>query len=285
MIKREDLFIRDPFVYVEDDVAYLVGTTDRDYFDGPAQGYLGYKTTDLENFEGPYELFKVTPDFWGEKNCWACELHKVRGKYYLSASCKGEVHPRAGQIFVSDAPFGKYTPIQKPFTPEGWECLDPTLYEEDGKLYTVFCHEWLQCHDGEIVLGELNDTLDGLKGEPTVLFRASEAPWSVGLNGGKDFITDGPFLYPLKSGKLLMLWTSRGENNCYKMGMAVSERGVKGPWRQYSKPLYEEDGGAGMIFNFRGKKYLSLHKPDAPMYQERAFFYEIEETEDGVVIK
>ena len=274
-MKANEIYIRDPFIFVEDGVAYLVGTTDVNAWGGPADGFLGYRTEDLENFEGPFTLFEANPDFWANENFWAPELHKIGGKYYLSASFKKAGKCRASQLLVSDSPMGKYTPLEKPFTPEDWECLDATMYEENGKLYTVFCHEWTQVGDGEMRLGQLNAQMTDLVGEPVLLFKASDAPW-VRAHNGKDFITDGPYLYPLKSGKLLMLWSSVGEKG-YAMGMAISENGVKGPWKHLEKPLFDEDGGHGMVFSFKGKTYVSLHCPNGPHLAERPRFYEVEE--------
>ncbi len=282
-MKRNDIYMRDPFLFVEDGVGYLVGSTDEQCWAGEAGGFSGYRTTDLENFEGPFELFRRTDDFWANENFWAPEIHAYGGKYYMFASFWRKGRKRATQALVCDTPFGKYVPKARPFTPPEWDCLDGTFYEEDGVPYTVFCHEWTDCSDGEICLGRLNAEFDGLVGEAQLLFRASEAPW-VRSHNGKDFITDAPFLFPLKSGKLLMLWSSCGEKG-YALGTAVSENGIKGPWKQSAEPLFAEDGGHGMIFRWKGKHYLSLHAPNAPHMSERARFCEIEEKEDTIILK
>ena len=279
-MKREEIFIRDPFLFVEDGVGYLVGTTDKTAWSGPATGFLGYKTTDLENFEGPFVLYERDENFWADQNFWAPELHKYNGKYYIVASFKKDGVHRASQMLVCDEVFGKYQPLKAPFTPSDWECLDATLYEEDGILYTVFCHEWTQIKNGEVCLGVLNDDLCSLKGEVVTLFKATDASWVVGHTPSKDdFVTDGPFLYKMKNGSLLMLWSSQGVEG-YAMGMAISENGIKGPWRQLEKPLFSKDGGHGMIFDFNGKTYVSLHHPNMPFLSERPHFFEIKE-EDG----
>ena len=96
-----------------------------------------------------------------------------------------------------------------------------------------------------------------------------------------DFVTDGPFIYKMKNGNLLMLWSSQGVEG-YAMGMAISENGIKGPWHHVEKPLFSKDGGHGMIFDFNGKTYVSLHHPNMPFLSERPHFFEIIE-EDGVL--
>jgi GH43 family beta-xylosidase len=289
-MKRNEIFMRDPFLYVEDGIGYLVGTTCKNAWSGPATSFLGYTTTDLENFEGPFVLFENNDEFWAEENFWAPELHKYDGKYYLIASFYKKGKCRASQMLVSDTPMGKYIPLAKPFTPENWECLDATIYEEDGKLYTIFCHEFLQTHDGEMCLAELNEDLISLKTEPKVLFKASWAPWVVSHDNAdskftnEDFVTDGPFIHKLENGKLLMLWSSDGKDG-YAMGMAISSNGIKGPWSHFEKPLFGKDGGHGMYFEFKGKKYISLHHPNMPFLSERPYFFEVEEKEDKLSIK
>ena len=289
-MKRNEIFMRDPFLYEEDGIGYLVGTTCKNAWSGPATSFLGYTTTDLENFEGPFVLFENNYEFWAEENFWAPELHKYDGKYYLIASFYKKGKCRASQMLVSDKPMGKYTPLAKPFTPSDWECLDATIYEEDGKLYTVFCHEFLQTHDGEMCLAELNEDLISLKTEPVVLFTASQVPWVISHEKtdpnftNKDFVTDGPFIHKLESGKLLMLWSSDCKDG-YAMGMAISDNGIKGPWRHLEEPLFSKDGGHGMYFEFKGKKYVSLHHPNFPFLSERPYFFEVKEEEDKLSIK
>ena len=278
-----EIFMRDPFLYVEDGVGYLIGTTDKTAWGGPATGFLGYKTTDLVNFEGPFVLFERDENFWANENFWAPELHKYNGKYYIVASFKKEGIHRASQMLVCEEPLGTYKPLDKPFTPCDWECLDATLYEENGKLYTVFCHEWTQIKNGEICLGELNSDLCSLKEKPITLFRATDAPWVVSHTESKDdFVTDGPFIYKLKNGNLLMLWSSNCEYG-YAMGMAISKSGIKGPWIHVEKPLFSKNGGHGMVFNFNNKIYVSLHHPNAPFLSERPKFFEVEEENDRLV--
>ena len=65
----------------------------------------------------------------------------------------------------------------RPVTPAEWECLDGTLYEEDGRLYLVFCREWMQTGDGEMYAMPLDESLNRA-GDPILLFTASNAPWA-----------------------------------------------------------------------------------------------------------
>jgi len=100
-------------------------------------------------------------------------------------------------------------------TPPEHSTLDGTLWVEDGVLYMVYCHEWIQIIDGTMVAGPLVPDLSGPAGKPITLFRAHNGPWiremlSIGeitfgmkLNG---WVTDGPFLFRTQTGRLGMLW-------------------------------------------------------------------------------
>lgn len=279
-MKLNDIYMRDPFIFVENEVAYLVGTTDKNAWGGKGCGFLGYKSTDLMNFDGPYTLFKASDNFWADENFWAPELHKYNGKYYIFASFKKKGVCRASQCLICDIPFGNFKPIKSPFTPHNWECLDATLYIENNIPYTVFCHEWLQVEDGEMVLAELSEDFTQIKSEPEILFRASEAPWTRS-HDGKNYITDGPFLYRLKNGKLLMLWSSNGAYG-YAMGIAISDNGIHGPWKHVREPFINRDGGHGMIFKFKNKLYVIFHQPNEPHMSERPHILEIVECSDNI---
>ncbi len=275
-MKVQDINIRDPYIYVEDGVAYMVGTTHESSWGGKVKGFCGYRSTDLVNFDGPFVLFEANDRFWADKDYWAAELHKYKNKYYLFASFKSDKKRRASHVLVCDEPFGTYTPVSSPLTPDEWECLDATLYVEDGVPYTIFCHEWLQCTDGEMILAELNENFDGIKGEMKMLFKASGAPWTSKFEG-ENYITDGPFIKKLKNGNLIMLWSSFCKSG-YALSLAVSKNGIQGPWEHIEKPLFAENGGHGMIFDFNGTSYVALHCPNNPDGEERAHFFPIRET-------
>ena len=105
-------------------------------------------------------------------------------------------------------------------------------------------------------------------GEPIELFRASQAPWVTPLANANpavttNFVTDGPWLHRTARGRLLMLWSSFGPNG-YTMGLARSDDGfVDGHWTHDPEPLFDGDGGHGMLFRtFEGQLKLVLHQPN-----------------------
>ncbi len=78
---------------------------------------------------------------------------------------------------------GPFIPISdKPITPNDWECLDGTLLIENGIPYIIFSHEWAQVYDGQICVMPLSEDLKTPLDKPTILFRASEAPWTMANN-------------------------------------------------------------------------------------------------------
>ena len=285
-ILTQNIQIRDPFVLplAEQGQYYLYGSTDKNIWQGQAQGFDCYTSKDLQNWEGPFPVFRPPTDFWADQNFWAPEVYHYRGRFYMFASFKANGKCRATQVLVSDRPEGPFVPNGdgKPLTPSDWECLDGTLFVDDsGQAWMVFCHEWLQVGDGKICAIRLSPELDRATDSPLLLFTASQAPWTVGQKydviepGGQSFITDGPFMYRASNGELLMLWSSHTAGG-YGMGIARSQSGnIQGPWMHDPKPLYSKDGGHGMLFNiFEGQLMLSLHRPNTTP-NERPYFYRL----------
>ncbi|MDI2129465.1 glycoside hydrolase family 43 protein [Yinghuangia seranimata] len=294
-----DVQIRDPFLLVtEGPPGYvLFGSTDPNIWEGPGTGFDCWTSTDLAEWHGPVPAFRPPADFWSTGQFWAPEVHAYAGRWYMFATFGGEGTVRGTAILVADAPAGPYVPWSDgPVTPDGWECLDGTLHvDADGAPWMVFCREWLQVCDGEIHAQRLNaDLRSAADAPPSLLFRASQAPWARALNapsGDEEpqpapdeqlaYVTDGPFLHRTGAGTLLMLWSSFGTAG-YAMGVARSESGhILGPWVQQESPLWSTDGGHGMIARLRdGSLALLLHQPNETPH-ERAVLHRLSETPDG----
>ena len=277
MITRNDINIRDPFVLVDEGKYYLYGTRGPECW-GEGTGLDVYVSTDLENFEGPVEVFTPPAGFWADKNFWAPEVHKYEGSYYMFVSFKADGVCRGTQILKSDSPMGPFVlHSDGPLTPRDWECLDGTLYvekEEDNQPYMVFCHEWVQITDGTVCAIPLSKDLKTAIGEPKVLFHASEAPWIVDIRGG-NYVTDGPFIFRDDDQKITMLWSSFGSEG-YTLALAKSETNtISGPWVQVPELLFSKDGGHGMLFKaLDGKIMGALHSPNKTL-MERPYFFDV----------
>ena len=285
-MKREEIHIRDPFVLPYEGKYYLYGTGIPRAEDlNTGRQFWCYISEDLEEWSEPILCFDAPDSFWAEKDFWAPEVHRYNDRFYMLASFKAEGRMRATQALVADKPQGPFQVVGEPLTPPDWMSLDGTLYIEEGIPYLVFCHEWVQIEDGEIVAVRLKEDLSGADGTPRVIFKASESQWAKPIRSENKTgrVTDGPFLCRCEE-KLTMFWSSFSEVG-YSGGMAVSESGkLAGPWKHQKDLLFQKDGGHGMVFDgFDGKKYFTLHQPNiAPL--ERVHFYELQIEQGGYIL-
>jgi arabinan endo-1,5-alpha-L-arabinosidase len=286
--KLSDIHLRDPYILADRNFKkyYLYGSIGQNVWKGKAIGFDVYVSDDLEDWSGPIEAFRPSSDFWSDRHYWAPEVYERSGKYYMFASFKSEQRSRGTALLTADSPIGPFQPIGMPLTPSNWECLDGTLYEDEaGTPWMIFCREWIEVKDGEMYAMRLQPDLRGAESEPILLFKASQAPWSVGFQEAKDhYITDGPFLHRLAGGELVMLWSTGGAKG-YTMGLARSRSGsVTGPWEQDPDPVFTQDGGHGMLFTgFDGTSYLTLHIPNEQP-NERPVIYPVSWEEGNLLI-
>lgn len=308
-LQLSEIPIRDPFILpVEREKNYYLYSATRGNLHGPngRQGVCAYKSKDLKTWNGPYIVYENPEGFWAgsEHGIWAPEVHRYKQKYYLFATFTNPANTieirkdgipvvlRGTQIMVSNSPLGPFKPfdLKKPHTPENWSALDGTLWIEDNKPYMIFCHEWVQINDGTFELAELKKDLSAVASKPVSLFKASDAAWvkrmdSLGIkyqgNNIPGFVSDGPFIHRLPSGKLICLTSSFGENN-YALSFAVSSSGkLSGPWAHPKEPLLSGGHGHGMIFkSFDGDLLLACHFPNTS--PSKTALYKIEEFTDGI---
>ena len=281
MLKRDEIHIRDPFVLPHEGRYYLYGTAGKTAWSGVG-GFPCYVSDDLENWEGPYRAFDPPADFWANDNFWAPEVHLYRGQFYMFASFYNREKTRATQILRAARPEGPYEVWSEPITPADWMCLDGTFHvDPDGVPYMVFCHEWLQIGTGTVEAVRLSGDLRHAEGSPFTLFAADEAPWVTPneprlIAGRPCMVTDGPFAVREEEGSLTLFWSSFSHGD-YAEGIAVSPSGrIEGPWIQDPEPLFEKDGGHGMLFRaFDGRRIFTLHRPNRHP-DERPAFFEVE---------
>lgn len=284
-MKNSDITIRDPFVLPYQGKYYLYGTRSHNTWGEHAYGVDVYVGDTLTDWEEPQEVFHRPENFWATKNYWAPEVYQIDDSFFMLITFNNATGPRGTQILRSDSPLGPFLPHSKePVTPRHWQCLDGTLWEEDGQYYMIFAHEWIQIKNGSIECLPLKRDLTGAAGSSETLFRASDANWAREVDGEPGcYITDGPWLHRCEDGTLLMLWSSFG-NEGYALGIAVSQSGrVKGPWHQMPEPLFARDGGHGMLFHsLSGELLLTLHTPNT-YYHEHPVFISVKE-QNGTII-
>jgi len=285
-----DLIMSDPFIYPHEET--------QTYYLTCSGGWM-YKSSDLEMWTGPYAIIDIK-GLWLEKAGFAAaaEIHKIGDKYYYAGTWSDhseliEQVPRRynvphNQTYLlrADNPEGPYKSFAiEPgydYQPHDWDCIDGTLYEENGKIYMIFVHEWTQIIDGTMDYIELAPDLSYTVTEkPITMFRATEAPWVTEMNASGEatfglkmpgWVTDGPQMFRTQTGKLGMLWSSWGKER-YAQGIAYSESGtIAGPWVQEEEAFMANNSGHGMLFKtFEGKLIFVVHHasengPRKPQY-------------------
>lgn len=269
-MRLQDINIRDPYILNQEGRYYMYGTRAATCW-GKAEGFDCYTSADLTEWEGPYEIFRKPDGFWADQNYWAPECIYYNHQFYLVTTF-GTEERKGVQILVSPSPTGPFEPLTDDVvTPREWTCIDGTIYMEEGDPYLVFSHSFEDNPDGEMCMCKLSKDLKKRESRVYTLFNAKEALWAKPVPfaekefgmAGDVYFTDGPSVYQMQNGKLAILWSSWGEKG-YAVGAAVSESGkLKGPWKHLDLPVFDENGGHGMIFTTNeGRIKYILHYPN-----------------------
>ena len=285
-----DLSMSDPFILADEATKTYYLTS---------SGGRQYRSKDLVMWEGPYNVIDLSGT-WCEKAGFAAaaEIHKIGNYYYYAGTWSDHSEiiqqvPRRynvphNQTYLlrSESPEGPFVPFSitpgYDYQPYEWDCIDGTLYEEDGHIYMIFVHEWTQLIDGTMDYIELSKDLTQTISEwPVTMFRASEAPSCGEMNGLGEatfgmkmpgWVTDGPQMFRTQTGKLGMLWSTWGKER-YLQEVCYSESGtIAGPWVQEPEPFLGNNSGHGMLFRtFEGELRYVVHHvegngPRKPQY-------------------
>ena len=81
-----EINIRDPFVLVYDNKYYMYGTRGETAFEKRAYGLDVYISEDMQNWDGPIEVFRKTDDFVFDKCYWAPEVYHYNDAFYMFAT-------------------------------------------------------------------------------------------------------------------------------------------------------------------------------------------------------
>ncbi|HSU49152.1 MAG TPA: glycoside hydrolase family 43 protein [Segetibacter sp.] len=269
-VPLDSIVLSDPFILADakTNMYYMTGT-----------GGMLWKSKDLKLWDGPYKVAETDPASWmgPRPMIWAAEIHPFKNKYYYFATftnravhidtVKGNaIERRACHVLVSDNPDGPFVPMTDSiYLPANKPTLDGTFWiDRDGKPYMVYCYEWLQNWNGTVEKIELKPDLSGTVGSGKVLFKASDSPWSrekdENGNDRPNKVTDGPYLFTTKTGRLGMIWTS-WIYDVYTQGVAYSTSGtLDGPWTQEERPITPPNFGHGMLFRtLNGKLLMCIH--------------------------
>lgn len=290
-MKRGDINIRDPYVLLHEGTYYLYGTRSATCW-GPADGFDCYTGTDLEEWDGPFEVFRRPEGFFADRNYWAPECYFYRDQFFLIVTLGAPNRKKGVYALVSDSPLGPFVPVSDTsLTPPDWACIDGSLYrDERERPWLLFSHSFEDTPEGDMCAVELSGDLSRALSEPSVLFRAADAPWArpvpfakaeFGMEGDVYF-TDGPCVRKTRSGALVMLWSSWSARG-YAVGAARSASGhILGPWEHDPDAVFPENGGHGMLFQTgEGQLMFALHYPN-DKFAERPVFVPVAER-DGML--
>ncbi len=287
-----DINIRDPYIMLHEGKYYLYGTRS-DACWGPAEGYDCFVSSDLEEWDGPIEIFHRSEDFFSDHCFWAPECIAYHGAFYLITTFGLEGNSKGIFVMKADRPEGPFSLCGEQLTPKDWVCIDGTVFfEKEDEPVLFFSHSFEDSPTGDMCFVRLSADLSHAVGDPVKVFEAAEAPWANPVPFAKEefgmdgyvYFTDGPCVMRMDDGKLYMTWSSWGTAG-YAVGVAVSESGdIKGPWRQLPVPIYPVNGGHGMMFkDCDGTFKFTLHYPN-DKYAERPQIYGIEKQGDTLVL-
>jgi GH43 family beta-xylosidase len=149
MNNLKDVPLPDPYVYVEDDTYYIVGTSDRN-----PDAVDCYVTTDFVNYTLHKEIYNPTLyKGWEDRKealVFAPEIYCFDGVYYMYYSAKDKNLKRRCSVVVADNPLGPYKPLvndevdglSAPLLHNAdyvKRALDATVFtDDDGKMYMYF---------------------------------------------------------------------------------------------------------------------------------------------------
>ncbi|MDE7313009.1 MAG: glycoside hydrolase family 43 protein [Eubacterium sp.] len=280
-VKTNEVNIRDPYILVHDGAYYLYGTRSATAW-GEADGFDCYISKNMQDWEGPVEIFHRPAGFFADRSYWAPECIYKDGAFYLVTTLEGEGIKKGIYILRSDSPVGPFVPYSGRLTPDHWSCIDGTVYFEQDTPILLFSHSFEDSPDGDMCAVTLQDDLKSPAAEAVKLFSAVDAKWAhpvpfakeeFGMDGDVYF-TDGPCVRRFEDGRLYMTWSSWGTCG-YAVGVSVSEEGIFGAWTHLEKPLFPVNGGHGMMFEcMEGKLRFVLHFPN-DKYKERPRFEQL----------
>ncbi len=292
-MKLQEINIRDPFIMPYLNRYYLYGTRSETAW-GKADGFDCYSSENLEDWDGPFEIFKRPTGFWADRSYWAPECYAVNNQFYLITTLGAANRKKAVYVLTADQPTGPFSLCsEEALTPTDWSAIDGALYFENNRAYLLFSHTFEDNPDGQMCAVRLTQDLKRAMGRPFELFNARQAPWAnpvpfaqaeFGLDGDV-FFTDGPFAYRDQNGQLFMIWSSWVSGG-YGLGLAVSDNGsIRGNWQHCREPIFSENGGHGMAFKtFDSTWQYILHQPNDPGL-ERPVLYDLLETGDAIVLR
>ncbi len=291
-----EMDLHDPFIVTDTaSKTYWLFTKNNPAVSGKrALGVMAYRSRDLKSWTRPELVFQLPAGTWANEGCWAPEVHRWRGRWYLFVTVHNESLPlaepspvpgqrtyRRSTVLAVAAQLGGPFALLRggdPVAPQELMTLDGTLYVDPaGKPWMVFAHEWLQLRVGAFAAVPLDDELRAI-GPPRQLFRGDASPAARPQQGQGIIVTDGPQLYRTADGSLHMLWSSWGDDGYFQTLSRSQSGDLFGPWEHL--PVWLDKGsGHGMLFRTLDDAWmLVVHRP---FKNARGKLYDVRELADG----
>lgn len=276
----EQMYLADPFIYLEGDTYYAFGTES-------SEGFRCYSSTDLEHWtqvpgraKSGFVLHRE--DASGMRQYWAPEVYHLDGRYFLLYSA--EERPC---IAVADDLSGPFKPYGRGIMTDDPNGIDNTLFiDTDGTIY-MYWVRWGLGNGNEIRGAVLSDHLQTV-GEQTRCIWATE-PWE--LTYGR--VAEAPTVIRIGDTYYMTYSANDFRSQDYAVGLATASSPL-GPWIKYSRnPILKKPGlllGTGHSSIFRSKEgklmmVFHAHASESSIGPRQMYITELEEViEDGKLI-
>ena len=260
----EDVPLPDPQVFVEDDVYYIVGTSDRN-----GNVIDCYSTEDFVTYEKHFAIYDpALYNGWeaSEAKIYAPELYEFDGVYYMYYSAKDKNGIRRNSVVVANNPLGPYRPLQNEKvngleTPlfldqnKNFDVLDITIFvDDDEKMYMYYS---VACNENQHIVGvELKSPYEAdwstykkivepgaLNSNNSIL---KPLTWEMFRDGLP--IVEAPYMIKSK-GKYYMTYSVNGcWNKYYNVCYAISDS----PLGNYEKPYKSGEVWTNLLLGYPG---------------------------------
>ncbi|MGE5557648.1 MAG: glycoside hydrolase family 43 protein [Bacillota bacterium] len=244
----------DPFVMRYKGAYYLYGTTAGD-------GFLGWRSTNLVDWEPLSYVYKKTGESWGGSTYWAPEVVFYNNKFYMVFSCEPANLKDFGAricLAVSDKPEGPFEDLHVPLFDPGYGCIDGHIYIDDGNMPYLFFDKvgvvgapWMGPKFGHlfgiIYAVKLKDDLSGIAGEPVECLHA-DAEWELSFTPGQmpTRCNEGASVFKHKNRYYMTYSANHYASPDYGIGYATAFSPL-GPWTKSSgNPLVRSDPAVGV---------------------------------------
>lgn len=229
-IPQKTILMADPTIFYEDGTYYIYGTDGVP--DGNCtMGFVAYKSTDIEHWEGPigpdkgYVLTKEGGKVFGTTWFWAPQVFRYKGSYRMAYAANEYI-----AIAESDSPAGPFIQKKVEKLPTDVKQIDPyVFFDDDGKIYLY--HVRLE-GGNKIFVAELNEDLSAIKRDTLKLCIAPTKDTWENVTNADWGVAEGPTVLK-KDGKYYLFYSANGyTDKAYAVGYAVADSPY-GPWKRY----------------------------------------------------